>query len=232
MPGPSGTTRTSTERWPTSSSPAWRVLGIVIERDDGPALPAARERILVVTDTALNGDRIAKVGMPGRILGREGDLVLVNGQREPAATVAAGSYEHWRVVNACASRFLRLRLEGAELLQVAADVGLLAEPTQMDRVFLAPGNRAEVLVRAPEAGSYRLVTEPVDRGSAGMPGMMAASPAGTQQTRTLLNMEATGDAAQAPALPRGLAKPDDLRRAAVDGRRTLTLAMGMGRAVA
>ena len=70
--------------------------------------------------------------------GPRGDLVLVNGQLEPTAKVAAGSYERWRVVNACASRFLRLRLEGAELLQVAADVGLLAEPTQMDRVFLGP----------------------------------------------------------------------------------------------
>jgi FtsP/CotA-like multicopper oxidase with cupredoxin domain len=203
---------------------------IVIERDDTLPLPAARERVLVVTDTALDGDRIAQVDMPDRILGREGELVLVNGQLEPTATVAAGSYEHWRVVNACSSRFLRLRLKGAELLQVAADRGRLAEPTQMDRVFLAPGNRAELLVRAPEAGGYRLVTEPVDRGSAGMPGMMAASPAASQRTRTLLNVEATGHAAQAPALPRGLAQLDDLRGAAVDGRRTLTLAMGMGMA--
>lgn len=199
---------------------------IVVERDDSPTLGAQKERILFVTDVALDGGRVAQAALPDRMLGREGDLVLVNGQLEPTVSVAPGGYEHWRVVNACCSRFMRLRLDGAELIQVAADVGPLAAPQQVDDVLLAPGNRADLLVRVPDAGRHRLVAEPVDRGEVGMGGMMGGR-AGSTETVTLLHVEATGDAAQQPRLPAELARLDDLRGVEPGTRRTLTLAMAM-----
>jgi FtsP/CotA-like multicopper oxidase with cupredoxin domain len=201
---------------------------IVVERDDGPSLGATRERVLLITDVALSGDQVATVSQPDRMLGREGDLLLVNGQLEPVVTVAPGGYEHWRVINACCSRFLRLRLEGAELLQVAADVGPLAEPTPVEEVFLAPGNRAGLLVRVAEQGRHQLVAEPVDRGEAGMGGMMGGRAAGSTETVTLLQVDARGDAVSPPRPPASLATLDDLRGASVEARRTVTLAMGMG----
>lgn len=204
---------------------AGMVGAIVVERDDSVPLPVRRERMLVITDTSLTDDGIAETDLRNRMLGREGELVLVNGQLEPTVTVAPGGYEHWRVVNACTSRFMRLRLEGAELLQVAGDTGPLAEPTPVDEVFLATGNRAELLVRVPEAGRHRLVAEPVDRGSMGM----GRGAAGSREPVTLAHLDTTGDAVEAPELPGRLAELGDLRGAKVDGQRTVTFAMGMGR---
>jgi FtsP/CotA-like multicopper oxidase with cupredoxin domain len=204
---------------------------IVVERDDSPALPVQQERVLLVTDVALDGDRVAQPAMPDRMHGREGDLVLVNGQLEPVVTVAPGGHEHWRIINACCSRFLRLRLDGAELVHVAGDVGPLSAPTPVQEVLLAPGNRADLLVRVASAGSHELVAEPVDRGDVGMGGMMGGPAGGSTGTVTLLRVEARGDAAAEPAmptLPKQLAELDDLRDVEVDQKRVLTFAMGMG----
>lgn len=38
--------------------------------------------------------------------------VLVDGQVSPTVRARPGEREHYRVVNACASRFLSLRMEG------------------------------------------------------------------------------------------------------------------------
>lgn len=201
---------------------------IVVERDDAAPLGAAKERVLLVTDVALDGDRIAGAAMPDRMHGREGDLVLVNGQLEPVVTVAPGGHEHWRVINACCSRFLRLRLEGAELSQVAGDVGPLSAPTPLDEVLLAPGNRADLVLRIPEGGRHELVAEPVDRGDFGMGGMMGGAAGGATGPVTLLRVEAQGAAGRESSLPTQLATLDDLRDVEVDQERVLTFAMGMG----
>lgn len=200
---------------------------IIVQRDDSVPLPAQRERVLVITDTSLDGDRIAQATRRDQMLGREGELVLVNGQLKPTMTVSPGGYEHWHVINACTSRFMRLRLEGAELRQVAGDTGPLPAPTRVDDVLLATGNRAQLLVRIPGPGRHRLVAEPVDRGGMGMgPG---SGNAGSDTPVTLLEVEAAGEAVAAPQLPGRLVEPEDLRAVPVDGRRTLTFAMGMGR---
>lgn len=209
---------------------------IVIESQDDPDLPAGRERVLVVSDLSLDGDRVAAAGPMDVMMGREGQLVLVNGQLRPTVQVEPGSWEHWRVVNACTSRFLRLRLDGGELVQVAADAGHLAEPVEVDDVLLAPGNRVQLLARA-TAAHARLTTLPVDRGGMGMgmgPGMgpgTGAGPSGPgrgeQDATVLLDLTGGATSADRPALPDRLVDLPDLREAVVDGRRTLTFAMGM-----
>ena len=201
---------------------------IIVERGDEVALPVERERVLVITDVTLDGDRVVQVGMPDRMMGRQGELVLVNGQREPTLTVQSGRYERWRVVNACSARFLRLRLDGAELVQVAGDAGSLAEPRPVEDLLLVTGNRAEVLVRLPQDGAYQLVAEPVDRGSAGMGSMMGGGGRRGDEPVILLHVQATGVRGQGERLPEGLADLDDLRGLEVAGRRSLTFAMGMG----
>ncbi|UER55506.1 multicopper oxidase family protein [Kineosporiaceae bacterium SCSIO 59966] len=201
---------------------------IVIESDEDPELPAARERVLVVSDVSLDGDRVAAAGPMDVMAGREGELVLVNGQLRPSARVEPGSWEHWRVVNACTSRFLRLRLDGGELVQIGADAGHLAEPVEVDDVLLAPGNRVQLLARLGTAQA-RLTTLPVDRGDMGMgmgPGMGPGR--GEQDATVLLELTGGATASDPPALPDRLVDLPDLREAAVDGRRTLTFAMGMG----
>ncbi|MCE0486332.1 multicopper oxidase family protein [Ornithinimicrobium sediminis] len=196
---------------------------IVVE---GPSpVEASRERLLVVGDIALGSDgRVVQASMMDRMAGREGDLLLVNGQVEPRLAARPGEREHWRVVNACTSRFLSLRMAGDHDAQVLGrDIGVLGTPHDLgEGLLLAPGNRAELLVTvAPGEGA--LMTDPVDRG--GM-GMMQGSRPGGGGTMGLVVLEGSGESVEQPDSPPSRPGPRDLRGSPVDGSRTLTFAMG------
>lgn len=58
---------------------------------EGDEVPASRERVLIVSDITLDLDgAIAPVLAPEVMMGREGDLVLVNGQHRPELTARPG----------------------------------------------------------------------------------------------------------------------------------------------
>ena len=210
---------------------------------DRDPLPVTRERVLVISDTSLDGSgRIRPASTMARMLGREGELVLVNGQTRPRLTARPGERERWRIVNACTARYLRLRLDGQELQLLGMDSGRLPTPRDVEEIVLAPGNRADLLVTTGE-GASQLRTLPYDRGEMmgmtdggdssfdgpGMPGMGTGSQGSADSDGTVLaTLDVTGPAV--PALPPVPARPAprDLRGTAVAGRRELTLAMGMG----
>ena len=203
--------------------------GAIVVEDPDP-VPVARDRVLVVSDITLDDSgNLAEVSPPQRMMGREGETVLVNGQVRPQATAAPGERELWRVVNACPSRYLRLTLDGQTVRLLGRDIGRLPEPVELTEMTLAPGNRVELLVDTRE-GASTLTAAPVDRGS--MDGMMGgAMPGygpGTDEPIELLTLEVTGDrAADAGPVPPGPVLRD-LREEPVAARRTLDFAMGMG----
>lgn len=81
-----------------------------------------------------------------RINGYTGDVLLVNGAIAPVWQ-APRQWVRLRMLNGCNARFLSLRLgNGAPLLQVANESGLLAAPVTRQTITLAPGERAEALV--------------------------------------------------------------------------------------
>jgi len=98
--------------------------------------------------------------------GREGEHVLVNGQKRPVLTLAPGTSRRFRLFNACNARYLRLAFEGHRMTLVATDGGLIAEPMAgLEEILLTPGERAEVVVDfRPAAGRVGLNTLPYDRG--------------------------------------------------------------------
>ena len=125
---------------------------IVVEDPD--ELPVSRERVLVVSDITLDGaGRVQQPSTMARMMGREGELVLVNGQVRPTFTARPGERERWRIVNACAARYVRLRLDGQQLDLLGIDSGRYAEPRRVEEVVLATGNRADLLVTATEGTS-------------------------------------------------------------------------------
>ena len=203
--------------------------GAIVVEDPDP-VPVARDRVLVVSDITLDDSgNLAEVSPPQRMMGREGETVLVNGQVRPRAGAAPGERELWRVVNACPARYLRLTLDGQTLRLLGRDVGRLPEPVELTEVTLAPGNRVELLVDTRE-GASTLTAAPVDRGSMDgmMGGAMPGDGPGTDEPIELLTLEVTGDrAADAGPVPPGPVLRD-LREEPVAARRTLDFAMGMG----
>ncbi|MET3768992.1 FtsP/CotA-like multicopper oxidase with cupredoxin domain [Marisediminicola sp. UYEF4] len=196
--------------------------GTIIVEDPEP-IPVTRERVLIISDLTLDAaGRVAPASDEDQMFGREGELVLVNGQLAPTLSARPGERERWRVVNACVSRYLSLRLDGQNLQLLGMDSGRDAEPESVEEVRLAPGNRADLLVDA-ASGTSILRTSPVDRGS--MQGMMGGSAA---TGADLAVFEVAGGPVDAPPpVPRQSA-PRDLRDEEVTGRREITLAMGMG----
>ena len=159
---------------------------------------------------------------PMRMQGREGAVVMVNGQVGGTMLARPGERERWRVVNACASRYLRLRLDGQAMTLLGIDGGRYDEPRAVEEIVLTPGNRADLIVTMSE-GAAMLRTLPFDRGQAGM-----GAPASNTTGADLASLTVSGDAEEA-ATPIPEQQPQrDLRLEAVTGARTLTLAMGGG----
>jgi FtsP/CotA-like multicopper oxidase with cupredoxin domain len=202
--------------------------GAIVIEDPTGDLAVDRERVMVVADTTL--DRTGALVTPStmeQMMGREGELVLVNGQTAPDLEGRAGERERWRIINACTSRYLALDLPGQDASVVGRDQGRLAEPAALGDVVLAPGNRLDLLVDLHE-GDRELTARPVDRGGM-MGGMMNGGPRqGGDEPVSLARLRVTaGDHVDRRAIP---AAPSlrDLRHAEVARRRTITFEMGMG----
>lgn len=99
------------------------------------------------------------------MMGREGNLVLVNGMpanvRLPAR---AGDARRLRIVNAASARFFDLMPHGGTMIRIGGDRGLLEQPEVVDHLLLTNGERADVLVWTDTPGATAtLVTMPYER---------------------------------------------------------------------
>ncbi|MET3950893.1 multicopper oxidase family protein [Arthrobacter sp. UYEF36] len=197
---------------------------IIVE--DPEAIPVGTERVLLVSDTTLDSaGNIAAVSPMERMAGREGELLLLNGQRNPLLTAQPGARERWRIINTCVARYLRLRLDGQQLQLLGMDSGRSAQPETVDELLLAPGNRADLLVTA-AAGESVLQALRYDRG--GMPGVMGRGPVPGRGADALATFRVSGASAAPPGSVPSRPAPEDLRTAAVAARRQLVLSMGAG----
>ena len=190
--------------------------------DDTTPIPATLERVLIISDLSFDGfGNIAEASQMDRMRGREGSTVLVNGHLDANMTAHPGDRERWRIVNACTSRYLDLRLDGQSLQLLGNDSGRFGMPRQVNALTLAPGNRADILVTM-VAGTSMLKALPVDRGS--FAGMMG----GTSQSRAAIGLATlrVSGATASPLSSPPMSAPRDLRSEAITRKRTLTLAMG------
>jgi FtsP/CotA-like multicopper oxidase with cupredoxin domain len=207
---------------------------IVIGEPDPPQVSA--DRVLVISDITLDGaGDVPPATAMQRMTGREGELVLVNGQSRPQLTALPGARERWRIVNACVSRYLQLRLDGQDLELLGIDLPLGGRAQQVEELLLAPGNRADLMINT-RVGTSTLQTLAYDRGSTmGMGGGMGmGSGMGSQGAESggsvigLATLTVTGTPAPAVAATSPRPPAPDLRSTTVTTRRTLTLDMGMG----
>ena len=197
---------------------------IIVE--DPEAIPVDRDRVLLVSDTTLDSaGNIAAVSPMERMAGREGELLLLNGQSSPLLTARPGERERWRIINACVARYLRLRLDGQQMQLLGMDSGRSPDPATVNELLLAPGNRADLLLTA-SAGESVLQALPYNRG--GMPGMMGQGRAPAGGTAALAIVRVDGVPGALPGAVTARPAQEDLRPAPVAARRQLILAMGAG----
>jgi FtsP/CotA-like multicopper oxidase with cupredoxin domain len=162
-------------------------------------------------------------GALGAVFGREGDTLLVNGRHLPKLLARAGRRQRWRIVNAARSRYFWLDTGAPKMTRIGGDGGRTAAPVDLDRLLLAPGERADVLLTpvASPGEEHTVRWIPFDRGygtadlrpvedvftiqaSAAAPDVSAAAPdasrviepisiAGAKQVEMKLTMDQQGD---------------------------------------
>lgn len=129
---------------------------IVVTDAEEPALPAVADELLVLNDVLIDpesGNVDDSLGVRAEMMGREGNLILINGSRSNLGIGGrAGEWRRWRIVNAANSRYFRLALVDGQMVRVGSDVGLLKRPEEASEILLTPGERAEVLVTVAQPG--------------------------------------------------------------------------------
>ena len=139
----------------------------IIVHDD-LAIDVAADRAFVLDDVKLEstGKLSERTDNLDLMLGRQGNVVLINGRQRPSLSVAAGTRERWRFVNAANGRYFNLEIPGHTFRVIGLDGGPIATPYETSTLLIAPGERYEVLVEVggADGDTLSLRTLHYDRG--------------------------------------------------------------------
>ena len=136
------------------------------------------ERVLVLDDIKLERDgRVSEtLDDNSRMMGREGNTLLVNGTSNARLTVPTGGVVRLRLVNVANGRFFKVRVPGHTLRVIGSDGGFVPRPYDTETVLMSPGERYDVLfvAKGAEGSEITVMNEPHERGHES--GMRPASP--------------------------------------------------------
>jgi FtsP/CotA-like multicopper oxidase with cupredoxin domain len=128
--------------------------GLIVSREPGERAGSC-EIAMAIDDVLLDSE--GQIRPPGgtmaRVMGRLGNLLLANGKSGRQYEIRRGDTVLLRLVNAANTRTFDLSLEAHSMRIVGTDGGWLETPVDIDRLLLAPGERALVAFDATgEAG--------------------------------------------------------------------------------
>jgi FtsP/CotA-like multicopper oxidase with cupredoxin domain len=131
--------------------------------DDVPEIAAAAERVLILNEVLFDYrgqletyDTLWPEAVPR--------FLAVNGQREPVIRMRPGEVQRWRIIDAAHEDNFRIALEGHALHVIAYDGIRRERIDRRDDLVITPGQRADILVKAGEPGTYLLAALPNDQG--------------------------------------------------------------------
>jgi len=139
------------------------------EIDRVPEIAAATERVFVLQAPITDDTGALESFTTAAAVPLVEPSFLINGVRRPRIVLRRGEVQNWHFINAAIFKFVNLSFDGHALNVYSFDgnprrnaiaVGPLPipAPAHATGVVLAPGNRASVLIRAGEAGTYQLRT--------------------------------------------------------------------------
>lgn len=203
---------------------------ILLEDDDERALGLPSnygidDIPIIVQDKIFEAGRLVYPRHPMFLMhGMRGDTMLANGTRNAVAPVPRGLVR-LRLLNASNARVYDLSLsDGRNFYWIGSDAGLLEKPVQRRSLWLAPGQRAELLVDFSDGRTVALRTgaDP----TFGM-GMMGGS-RDVGAFAEIVRFTPQGDAAAPVRVPDHLVTRQRLDPAKATRRRQFVLTMGHG----
>lgn len=189
--------------------------GMIIVRgglDEVPGVKGLRDRLLVFQNVEVKDG----VTTSSQYQTPEHRLITINGQVQPRIDLRPGETQRWRIANASTERFLSLVWTGdAEVWRIAFDGNPMAKPKPLQRIFLGPGQRAEVLIRAgDDPGTFQLIQEKFNQ---------RPTPYGKQPRVKVADIRIAGRAATPSPIPTRLMAVEDLRGDHVEIARKRTI---------
>jgi suppressor of ftsI len=119
--------------------------------------PVNREEVVMLDDILMQGDAPVPFGQEranDALMGRFGDLLLVNGEPSYTLDVERGEVVRFFLTNVSNTRTFNVSFSGAPLKVVGGDVGLYEREEWSESLVLAPAERVIAHVRFPEERSY------------------------------------------------------------------------------
>lgn len=119
-----------------------------------------REEILVFDDLTLTADGNVPYGKEEAnytLMGRFGNVLLVNGERRIELSARTGERVRWFLTNVANTRTMNLSVDGMAMKLVASDLGAFERETWVESVPIAPAERYIVDLQFSQAGTYALV---------------------------------------------------------------------------
>lgn len=186
---------------------------------------------LVIQDRNFNRDGSFRYisNMHERMAGVQGGHILVNGVIRPQHHVARKQMR-FRVLNGSNARIYNLKFsDNRTFVQIASDGGFLPQPIRLNRLRLAPAERAEIIVEFAHNEEVMLQHEPLPASNRGM-GMMSMMMSGNDQPFNVMRLLSKVPGGEIAGVPDQLATMPDWneKQAAKIRRFQLNMAMGMG----
>lgn len=181
---------------------------------------------LIVQDRAFNGDGsfAYSTSMPDIMTGMTGDTLLVNGTIDPVFE-AKSDLLRMRLLNGSNARTYRFSFgDGRSFDQIASDGGLLEQPYRTDKLVLAPGERAQIVIDLSDGSPIALMADSI--GGMGMMRMMGTR--SDRQRFTVLNISPAAQRRRATTMPSRLITLPRIDPAVAVKTRRFVLNMGMG----
>ena len=122
--------------------------------------PANGEEVLMLDDLLLGEDGMVPFGVSATthaLMGRFGNVMLVNGEPRYALAVARGEVVRFFLTNVSNTRAFNLSFPGARMKIVAGDVGNYEREQWVESVVIGPAERYVVHVRFDKPGDVALV---------------------------------------------------------------------------
>jgi suppressor of ftsI len=122
--------------------------------------PANREQVLMLGDLLMQADSLIPYGAEApdfALMGRVGNVLLVNGEPTYALRVNRGEVVRFYLTNAASSRTFNVSFGGAPIKVLASDESRFEHEAMVPSIVLAPAERYVVAVRFDRPGRFPML---------------------------------------------------------------------------
>lgn len=138
---------------------------LVVPNDTAYWDPVNQEVPLFLGDVLIQNNSInfSKTAADHTLMGRYGNVMLVNGQSDYKLSVDKGEVVRFYITNAANARPFKFAIEGAKLKLVGGDNGAYEKDSWQDSVTIGPSERAIIEVLFDKSGTFAIQNKTPDQ---------------------------------------------------------------------